>query len=144
MPKLHTVEEQEKFIELRAKGKTLNEIGEELGISRQTLSKWCQEFEDEIGNGRALELEALQNKYFVTHAQQVTEIGEQLLSVKEALKQRDLSEDMTTKELADYHLKLLTQLKSLERKPSIRVKMDSDEMLMKQADAMYSTTNIDI
>lgn len=143
MPKVHTVTDQEQFIELRAQGKTLNEIGEKLGISRQTLSKWCQEFEDEIVNGRALELEALQTKYLVTHAEQVKEIGEQLLSVKEVLKERDFS-DMSTKELAEYHLKLLAQLKALERKPSIRVKVDSEEYLMKQVGEMCSTTSIDI
>lgn len=144
MPKVHTVEEQERFIELRAKGKTLNEIGEELGISRQTLSKWCQEFECEIINGRALEIESLQSKYYVTHAQQIMEIGEQLLAVKEALKERDLAEDMSTKELVEYHLKLLNQLKTLERKTAIRIKVDSDEYLMKQVGEMYSTTSIDI
>ena len=56
---METTELKERFIELRAKGWSFDKIAKETGKAKQTLIDWSKELQDEIGNRKALELEAL-------------------------------------------------------------------------------------
>ena len=49
-----------KFIELRAKGLSLRKIASQLDVSVTTLTTWSKALEAQIGQRKALELEALQ------------------------------------------------------------------------------------
>lgn len=62
-------ETKEKFVELRAKGLSFDRIAAELETSKQTLINWAKELENEISNLKKVELEALQEKYFMLKSQ---------------------------------------------------------------------------
>lgn len=59
----YTVEEKQKFIELRAKGKSFDVISQELNISKPTLIKWSGELYEEVQEAHYFELENLVEKY---------------------------------------------------------------------------------
>ena len=54
---------KQKFLELRAQGKSLRAIEIEIGTSRGTLAKWEQEYREELTNLKAIELDAMREKY---------------------------------------------------------------------------------
>ncbi len=49
----------ERFIELRAKGLSFDKIAKDLGKAKQTLIDWSKDYQEEIANLKALELETL-------------------------------------------------------------------------------------
>lgn len=65
-----------------AKGLTHTEIAESMGISRETLYQWLEKFSDisdAIKKGRALSVQAIENKFFQTAfggVEEVTEVVE--------------------------------------------------------------------
>mgnify|MGYP001077697284 CR=1 FL=1 len=139
MPKVHTMEVKDQFIELRAKGHTLEEVGRTLDVSKPTLIGWQKEFQTDIGNRKALEMEALQEKYKANWFQRIKTVGEEVEKLNEELEKRDYS-DMATKEILEVKLKYLKELKELERKVSLEVESDPvDDM-----NFMLSTKKIDI
>jgi len=110
LSKLTKLDQQERFIELRAKSVPYEEIGKELGVSKPTLIKWGKELQLDISNRKAFEWEYLQEKYFVSKKKRLEMLGEQLLIVKEELAKRDLSE-IPTEKLFDVQMKLYDKLK---------------------------------
>lgn len=85
---MKTTEEQEKFIELRAKNLSFKKISDELEVSKPILIEWSQELEQEIANMKAIELEALQEKYYLQKKQKIELYGKQLEKIKEELEAR--------------------------------------------------------
>ena len=57
----------QKFLELRAQGKSLRAIEIEIGTSRGTLAKWEQEYGEELTNLKAIERDAMREKYLLTN-----------------------------------------------------------------------------
>ena len=57
---------KERFIELRAQGWSHDRIARELKVTKPTLIRWARELHSEISNLRALELDALQDKFALT------------------------------------------------------------------------------
>lgn len=92
-------ETKEKFVELRASGLSFAKIAEELGVSKQTLISWSQQTETKliISNLKAIELEALQEKYLIGKRQRIKLFGEKLQIMLTELEQRDLSDIPTDK-----------------------------------------------
>ncbi len=86
-----------KFIELRAAGLTYNKIAEELELSKRTLIRWSKDYEYEIANLKATELESLHEKYYMIKEKKITLFGEKLIALIEELDKRDLSEIPTDK-----------------------------------------------
>lgn len=132
MPKVHTLEVKDQFIELRAKGHTFADIAEQLNVSKPTLIEWSKEFQTEIGNSKALEMESLQEKYYASWKQRLEFTGDQFSRLKEELENRNFS-DMSTKELLEVSLKFQGQLQTLEKKHKITLESnpleDMDKML---------------
>ena len=132
MPKVHTMEVKDQFIELRAKGLTFADIAHQLNVSKPTLIEWSKELKTEIENSKALEMESLQEKYFASWKQRLEFTGDQFARLKEELESRDFS-DMSTKELLEVSLKFQGQLQTLEKKQKITVEsdplVDMDKML---------------
>ncbi len=89
---------KERFIELRAKGFSFERIAKELKVSKQTLINWSKELKIEVANLKAIELEALQEKYYLTKQKRIELFGEKLQAIKDELEKRDLS-DIPTKRL---------------------------------------------
>ena len=102
-------ETKEKFVELRAKGLSFDRIAQELKVSKQSLINWAKELENEIGNLKRIELEALQEKYFMLKRQRIELFGERLKAIKDELDKRDLS-DIPTDKLFDLFIKCFHQL----------------------------------
>ncbi len=83
-------EQKSRFIHLRAKGYSFARIAKELGVAKSTLSNWNQELEEEIARTRALELEALQEEYYLLKEGRIKLLGEQLKAIQEEIANRDL------------------------------------------------------
>ena len=107
---METTELKERFIELRAKGWSFDKIAKETGKAKQTLIDWSKELQDEIANRKALELEALYEKYYLLKETRLQTFGEMLTKIKTEVESRDLS-DVPTDKLLDLLLKYNSQVK---------------------------------
>lgn len=90
-------ETQEKFMELRAQGWTFQRIAEELGVSKQTLINWSKDLKEELETRRALELEALAERYWLTREKRLELYGKRLEAVNEELERRIEKGDLKSK-----------------------------------------------
>jgi transposase len=104
------LEQKSQFIELRAKGWSYTRIAKKLKVAKSTLSNWSQELEGEIASLRAMELEALYERYYLAKQARLKLLGEQLRKVKAELAGRSL-EDISTEKLLEMELKLYQALK---------------------------------
>ena len=99
-------ETREKFLRLRAQGRSFHSIAEELGVAKQTLVNWSHEMAHELQNLQQVELEALRERYALTERTRIESLGEQLRRTGEEVAKRDLSA-LTTDQLLRVDLKLL-------------------------------------
>ncbi len=75
-------QQKAKFIHLRAKGLSYAKIAKELKVSKSTLTNWNQELHTEIAQAKAMELEALQEQYFLLKEGRIKLLGEQLKAIQ--------------------------------------------------------------
>lgn len=113
---MEAIEQKEKFIELRAKGYSFDKIAKELGRAKQTLIDWSKELEEEIANLKALELEALYEKYYLHKENRLQTFGELLGKIKKEIEKRNLS-DVSTEKLLELYLKYQAQAKEEVTEP---------------------------
>lgn len=121
---------QEQFIDLRAKNWSFDRIAKQLEVSKQTLINWSREYQLEISNLRALELDALQEKFALTKLKRLELFGEKLNSLTGELNKRNLT-DLSTEKLLEFILKYGTALKGEEIPIEFRQKEDVTENLIK-------------
>ena len=69
-------EKKLEFIQLRAKGHTYGKIAKRLQVSKATLANWNTELEAEIASLKAMELESLQEQYFLLREGRIRLLGE--------------------------------------------------------------------
>src|SRR5881628_2082812 len=81
-------ETKDKFIELRAKGISFDEIAKQLDISKAGAWKWERRFKPQIHQLRALELEAIQQRVMAGYEQEFTYLAEELKRVQTELRDR--------------------------------------------------------
>jgi len=81
----------QRFIELRAGGSTYARIMTELNASKPTLIAWSRKFQFQIQNLKAIELEALRERWLASTADRVNALGEQLRKIEAELAKRDPS-----------------------------------------------------
>jgi transposase len=91
-------ETQQRFILMRAQGRSFARLAQDLNVSRGTLINWSRKFRFEIQNLRAIELEALQEQLLATREQRARMLGDELRRVEEELKKRNLA-DLSTASL---------------------------------------------
>ena len=103
-------EQKARFIELRAKGHSYAVIAKELNVSKGTLAAWNAELEAEIAKRRAVELEALQEEFFLLKEGRIRLIGEQLKAIQTEIGKRDLSK-VNTERLLELQLRYFEELK---------------------------------
>jgi len=103
-------EQKNRFIHLRAKGNSLAKIAKELKVSKSTLSNWSQELGELIAEAKAMELEALQEEFFLLKEGRIRLIGEQLKAIQAEIGKRDLSKVKTDK-LMELQLRYFGELK---------------------------------
>mgnify|MGYP001155437714 FL=1 len=125
---METNEKKEKFIQLRAKGYSFDKIAKKLKMSKQTLIDWNKELEEEISNFKAMELELLYEKYYLTREQRLQTFGQMLSRLKDEIDIRDLSE-IPTEKLLDLFLKYNEKVKEELIEPKFQ---DSNEMEQKK------------
>ncbi|MDF2787671.1 MAG: hypothetical protein K0S80_769 [Neobacillus sp.] len=137
MAKVTKIDQKEQFVELRAKGVSYDEISKEIGVSKPTLIKWGKEMQMDISNRKALELELLQEKYFVSKAKRIELFGEELLRLNEELTKRNLSE-VPTEKLFDMKMKTIASLKQEETETILREKSSLDNSLTELLENSYT------
>ena len=98
------------FVQLRAKGLPYVRIAERLGVAKSTLANWNAELEAQIASARAMELEALQEEFFLLKEGRIRLLGEQLQRLRQELANRDLS-SVPTDKLLELLLKYQAALK---------------------------------
>ena len=113
-----------RFIELRAMGWSFQRIGEELKTSKPTLIAWSRELEIEISNLKAIELEALKEKYYVSRIKRIELLGEVLDGMKAELAKRDLSR-VPAEKLFGLVLKYVAVIKQDDTEVVFRLREDS-------------------
>lgn len=113
---LSSIDLKEKFIELRSKGHSYKRISKELGKCKQTLVDWSRKYEEEIANFKSMEIEALNEKYFLQKQRKIEVFGESLMAIQKELSSRDLREVPTDK-LMDLFLKYFAFLETEKVEP---------------------------
>ena len=116
---MESIDTKERFIELRAKGYSFDKIAKELGKAKQTLIDWSKELQEEIANVKALELEALYEKYYLLKETRLQTFGEMLTKIKTEVESRDLS-DVPTDKLLELLLKYNSQVKEEIVEPTFK------------------------
>ena len=105
------MEVKSQFIELRAKGWSYVKIARKLKVSKNTLANWGAELEGEIASLKAMELEALYERSYMSKEARIRLLGSQLKEIQDELKKRGL-EDVSTEKLLDMELKLYQALQA--------------------------------
>ena len=105
------LELKSQFVELRAKGWSYVKIARKLKVSKNTLANWGAELEGEIASLKAMELEALYEKSYMTKEARIKLLGAQLKEIQDELKKRGL-EGVSTEKLLEMGLKLYQALQA--------------------------------
>ena len=87
--------EKERFVELRAEGRSYADIAVALKISKPTLIAWGKDLQKEISNARTLRMDELFEKYAVAKSKRVEVFGKRLEAIMTELDKRDLSDCLT-------------------------------------------------
>ena len=96
------MEIKEEFVQLRAKGWSYTRIARKLKVSKSTLSNWRGELEEEIASLKAMELEALQERYWMAKEGKIKLLGETLKAIQKEIKDRDKAlADVPTEKLLE-------------------------------------------
>jgi transposase len=117
-------EQKSRFILLRAKGNSYARIAKELGVSKGTLLNWNSELEADIVQARSIELEALQEEFFLLKEGRIRLLGEQLKAIQTEIAKRDLSKIKTDK-LMELQLRYFGELKEEYVKTGERTKIST-------------------
>lgn len=89
---MKNMDTKERFIELRARGFSFDNIADKLGVSKPTLIKWHKEFEREIVNLRYIHVEGLLEKHGLLKQKKIEVLAEVLQRTLDEIKTRDLSD----------------------------------------------------
>lgn len=119
-----STDKKEQFIELRAKNLSFAKIAEQIDVSKPTLISWSKNLQKEITNLKAIELEALQEQYYVAKKQRITLLGEQLSAIKNELADRKDLYELTTKELLQLQIAYIKALRDEEVEIGFEVEED--------------------
>ena len=103
-------EKQKQFIEQRAKSIPFSEIAKKLKVSKPTLIEWSKEFQLDIANLQAIDLEAMQDRLYISKIKRLELFGTQIEKIKNELSKRKLNE-IPTEKLMDILLKYLSVIK---------------------------------
>lgn len=103
-------EQRVNFIKLRAEGKSYHAISKKLNISKDTCSRWEQELKGQISELKAEQLQELYDSYYMVREARISQLGDTLNNINEALSKKDL-EELPPDKLLDFKLKYMETLK---------------------------------
>lgn len=118
-----------RFVELRAQGKSLKSVADELEIGIQTAFRWESELKGPIENLQKVELDGLLERHRLTVQAQIERYGVELARITEEIKKRDLSK-VSTPKLYDLMIKMDARVE--EVRPALTLR-DDDEIADQQA-----------
>ncbi len=95
---MHDEQTIQRFIELRSQGWAFARISTELNVSKPTLIKWSRKHQFQIQNLRAIELEAVADKWLCSVSERLNHLGQQLQKVEAELAGRNIK-DLSTPQL---------------------------------------------
>jgi hypothetical protein len=127
----HSKEIRDKFIEMRAEGRTFVKIAEELNISYNTAVNWSRELCDNIDAAKAFKNEEMIEKYRMTKEKRIEMYGERLLAIQDELTKRDLS-DVPTNKLLDMMIKCEKAFKAEAGSPQFLTEEDIKQIKEKR------------
>ena len=117
---MHDENTVQRFIELRAQGWSYARLMTELNVTKPTLIAWSRKHQFKIQNLKAIELEALGEKWLASVTDRVNQMGEQLQRVETELAQRNLG-DLTTPQLHTLARSLRRQIAQAAASPGFTV-----------------------
>jgi transposase-like protein len=85
-------ETQERFIELRAEGRSYAAIATEIDVSKPTLMKWGIEFEEQIDQCQGLALESLVEQYRMKKQTRIEDLFKLLQRIRLEMDNRDFGD----------------------------------------------------
>lgn len=88
--------DKERFIELRAEGRSYADIAAALKVSKPTLIAWGKELQKDILNARTLRMDELFERYAVAKSKRVEVFGKRLEAIMTELDKRDLANIATS------------------------------------------------
>ena len=91
---------KKQFIQLRSKGFSFDKIAKEMKKSKQTLINWSKDFQEEIANLKAVELESLQDELYLSTEARLKAQGAIYKKLKAEAESRDFA-DIPTDKLLD-------------------------------------------
>lgn len=122
---LGRTEQKLRFVEMRASGHSYLSISKALRVSKGTLTNWSRELEAEIATAKALELEALQETFYLLKEGRIRLLGGLLERLRLELESRDLS-TLTTDKLVDLLLRVYGELQ--QERIEVRPLSDEDRL----------------
>ena len=131
-------ETRDRFIELRSQGLPFAKIAAELNVSKTALINWERDFKEEIDNLRAIELEAMYDKYCLSVRKKVEFFGDVLSRIQRELETRELSESPAEKLFATYTLFYQEALHAL---PELTCHSD-DDVRVARANQLPSSVDV--
>ena len=106
-----------RFVELRAAGRSYADIAAELKVSKQTLITWSRSLQLEIGNLKAIEVDALQRRLKIHAEARLELLGGVLERLRDEFFKRDLG-GLPTDKLIDQIAKISSALQvAVDAKP---------------------------
>ena len=101
---------KERFVELRAEGRSFDSIAKELGVSKTTLLKWNAELLDQINNAKFFYYQSLAEQFKVIKQERINNLMRKYQKVNDALDQKDFNE-LPVKELLNIQENLENKLR---------------------------------
>jgi hypothetical protein len=89
---------KEKFIQLRAEGRSFDRIAAELKVSKTTLINWSKELAREINNAQYFAFQSLAEQYQITKQERMTYLMRELKKIYDALSEKEYK-DLPIKDL---------------------------------------------
>lgn len=132
---MKSMEQKAAFIEMRAKGLSLQKCAESLQVAKATLCNWNREMEEEIARLKAIELEGLQERYFMAKEARVRRLGDRLQAIEKELDTRGL-EDISTVKLLEMSLGLQKELKAEYVEPQFLADEEIESLKRLKIDSM--------
>ncbi len=114
---MYPIEIINQFIELRAQHISQRRAAEKLGINRSTAIEWDDKYADQIAALRAYELEAIQEQFIPSAAEEMAFLSEELKRLNAELRTRDYDHEPTAF-LANRQSSILARMDKLKVKPA--------------------------
>jgi transposase-like protein len=119
-----------KIVELRAGGKSMAKIAEEVGVAKQTVVDVCNDMREEIASLHAMQLEALYEEQKISTEERIRALSSVMGKIRKELESRSLV-DVPTEKLVELFLKTSSTLEGSIVEP--RFKSTDEQKADKEA-----------